>query len=93
MSSPPPAAGNADGTQNNTVSVDSAKLETKVNAADRGSSVVVTVPTSTGSAKTQLVVKDVDSHRPKDHAGGSAGRPVSAVYSFMIFFGDGPWNR
>jgi len=51
---------NADGTKNNTVAVDPAKLEAQVAAADTGSSVVVTVPASTGSANTQIVLKDVE---------------------------------
>jgi hypothetical protein len=37
------------------------------------------------------VVKDVDSHRPNDQAGGRAGRPVRAVYLRRISFGVGPW--
>ena len=36
------------------------------------------------------VMKDVDSHRPNDHAGGSAGRPVRAVYFSSTSLGDGP---
>src|SRR5213593_4533877 len=36
------------------------------------------------------VFQEVDSHRPNDQAGGSAGRPVSAVYLRRISFGVGP---
>src|SRR3954470_10445555 len=36
------------------------------------------------------VVNEVDSHRPKDQAGGSAGRPVSAVYLRRMSAGVGP---
>ncbi len=36
------------------------------------------------------VVNDVVSHSPNDHAGGSAGRPVSAVYLRSTSFGVGP---
>jgi uncharacterized repeat protein (TIGR02543 family) len=51
---------NADGTRNTTVAVDTAKLSAQVAAADKGSSVVVTVPASTGTASAQLVVRDVE---------------------------------
>lgn len=33
----------------------------------------------------------MDSQSPRDQAGGSAGRPVSAVYRSMISLGVGPW--
>ena len=36
------------------------------------------------------VVNDVDSHSPNDQAGGSGGRPVSAVYLRRISLGVGP---
>lgn len=36
------------------------------------------------------VVKDVDSHSPNDQAGGSAGRPVRAVYLRRMSLGLGP---
>lgn len=41
-------------------------------------------------ASSYEVVNDVLSHRPNDQAGGSAGRPVSAVYRPRTSFGVGP---
>ncbi len=38
------------------------------------------------------MVKDVDSHSPNDQAGGSAGRPVSAVNRSRISLGVGPYT-
>jgi hypothetical protein len=37
-------------------------------------------------------VNDVDSHSPNDHAGGSAGRPVRAVYLRSTSRGVGPYT-
>src|SRR2546423_4306298 len=37
------------------------------------------------------VVNDVDSHSPNDHAGGSTGLPVNAVYLRRMSLGVGPW--
>ncbi|CPU63656.1 Uncharacterised protein [Mycobacteroides abscessus] len=36
-------------------------------------------------------MNDVVSHRPNDHAGTRAGRPVSAVYRRSTSLGVGPW--
>jgi hypothetical protein len=57
---------NTDGTKNTTVAVDTTKLNAQVAAADKGSSVQVTVPATTGTASTQLVVRDVENLSQKD---------------------------